>query len=330
MGLAPKIEKKRSFQFKECSVCGQHLGADEFAPTKSIFYPDGTLPMCNDCLNDYLRQAEYSWDVIDKVCQYADIPFVPAEWVRIQELYPAAPFQKYAEVFAGDEYEGLGWDDYFKEFKELEQRGMIRDELPLLGDEKRFELRQRWGANYDDEALIYLDNLYNGLCSTQNVAGALQIDQAIKICKMSYEIDKRIRAGEDFDKILSAYDKIVKAADFTPKSAKNASDFESVGELFKWLEKRGWKNQYFDNVSRDVVDETIKNIQAWSQRLYTEESGIGDEVTRRIEALKTAKTLEDGYYIDGDASADDLDKYSNDGYDKLFADETFSLEVDDE
>lgn len=100
-------------------------------------------------------------------------------------------------------------------------------------------------------------------------------------------------------------------------------------ELFRWLEKRGWKNQYYDNVPKDVVDETIKNIQAWNQRLYTEESGIGDEITRRIEALKTAKELEDGYYIDGTNTQDELDKYQNEGFEKLFNDETFDEVIDE-
>ena len=104
--------------------------------------------------------------------------------------------------------------------------------------------------------------------ATQNVSGALQVDQALKLCKMSYEIDSRIRSGEDFDKILASYDKLVRIADFTPKNAKNANDFDSVGELYRWLEKRGWKNKYYDGATRDVVDETIKNIQAWNQRLY--------------------------------------------------------------
>lgn len=68
---------------------------------------------------------------------------------------------------------------------------------------------------------------------TQNISGALQADQAIKICKISYELDCRIREGTDFDKMLTAYDKLVKTAEFTPKNVKNASDFESVGELCK-------------------------------------------------------------------------------------------------
>lgn len=329
MGLTPKIDKKRSFLLKKCSICGQSFGPESFAPTKSIFYPDGALPICNDCLESYLEDTGYSWDAVDKICQYADIPFIPSEWEKIHSMNPHGAFGKYAEIFLNEEYEGIGWDDYFKEFQKLKEDGAIKQELPLLGEEQRKELENRWGANYDDEALFYLENLYKGLMATQNVSGALQVDQALKLCKMSYEIDSRIRSGEDFDKILASYDKLVRIADFTPKNAKNANDFDSVGELYRWLEKRGWKNKYYDGATRDVVDETIKNIQAWNQRLYTEESGIGDEITRRIEALKTAKELEDNYFITDENTQDELDKYQNDGFDRLFSDEDFNTGVDE-
>ena len=329
MGLAPKIDKKRSFLLKKCTLCGQSFGPENFAPTKSIFYPDGALPICNDCLESYLEDTGYSWDAIDKICQYVDIPFIPSEWEKIHSMNPHGAFGKYTEVFLNEEYEGIGWDDYFKEFQKLKEEGTIEQELPLLGEEQRKELEKRWGANYDDEALFYLENLYKGLMATQNVSGALQVDQALKLCKMSYEIDSRIRSGEDFDKILASYDKLVRIADFTPKNAKNANDFDSVGELYRWLEKRGWKNKYYDGATRDVVDETIKNIQAWNQRLYTEESGIGDEITRRIEALKTAKELEDNYFITDENTQDELDKYQNDGFDQLFSDEDFNTGVDE-
>jgi hypothetical protein len=42
-----------------------------------------------------------------------------------------------------------------------------------LEDERKKYLKERWGANYDDEALNYLENLYNGMTNTQNVNGAL-------------------------------------------------------------------------------------------------------------------------------------------------------------
>ena len=137
------------------------------------------------------------------------------------------------------EFEGLGWGDYFKEFLKLKEAGKIEEELPLISDAERKKLQEKWGFNYDDEALHYLENLYDGLLLTQNINGALQSDQAIKICKISYEIDCRIRAGADFDKVLKSYDTLVKTAEFTPKNTKNANDFDSVGELVRWLEKAG-------------------------------------------------------------------------------------------
>ena len=322
MGLQPNIARKRSFALKQCSKCGASQTPDAFAPTKSIFYADGALPICNSCIEDYLDQHDYDWKFVDKLCQWTDIPFVPREWERLFEMNGSKTFGVYAEVFAQSEYEDLGWSDYFQAFKDLKASGDFDDELPGIADQKRKQLQERWGANYDDEALRYLENLYNGLMTTQNVNGALQVDQAIKICKMSYEIDNRIREGSDFDKLLASYDKLVKAAEFTPKNVKNINDFDSVGELIKWLEKRGWKNTFYDGVTRDIVDETIKNFQNFNQRLYTNESGIGEQITERINALKQAKAIEEETYY-GTNKSYDLDAFDDEGYSALVKDEEF-------
>lgn len=326
MGLQPNIARRRNFALKQCNRCGGTLTSDAFAPTKSIFYSDGALPICNSCITDYLVEVDFDWERVDKVCQWADIPFVPREWERLREMNGDNVFAAYAEVFAQSAYEGLGWSDYFKAYMDLKASGDIDDELPGLADQKRATLQERWGANYDDEALRYLENLYNGLMTTQNVNGALQVDQAIKICKMSYEIDNRIREGSDFDKLLASYDKLVKAAEFTPKNVKNINDFDSVGELIKWLEKRGWRNTFYDGVTRDIVDETMKNFQNFNQRLYTNESGIGEQITERINALKQAKQIEDETYY-GTNKEYDLDNYDNEGYMRLVKDEEFDASI---
>ena len=331
MGLQPDIARRRSFALKTCNRCQAPQTPESFAPTKSIFYADGALPICNSCIESYLEDVEFDWGEVNKLCQYADIPFVPKEWERMRELNGSNAFPKYAEVFAQSEYEDLGWSEYFEAFRALKASGELDDELPGIADKKRQQLQERWGANYDDEALRYLENLYNGLMTTQNVNGALQLDQAVKICKMSYEIDCRIREGVDFDKLLASYDKLVKAAEFTPKNVKNINDFDSCGELVKWLEKRGWRNTFYDDVSRDVVDETIKNIQAFNQRLYVNESGIGEEITSRLEALKNANAMEnqDNYY--GTNVDHNLDEYENGGYIGLFEGESdeFFAELED-
>lgn len=330
MGLAPNIQRKSKFISKKCSICGGTFGPESYAPTKSLFFPDGVVPVCNDCIDGIIAEKDDSWGIIDKVCQLADIPFVPKEWERLKEMDETNVFYRYANIFQSSEYEGLGWDDYYKAFLELKRANEVERELPGLADEKRRKLVEKWGGNYDDEALGYLEELFNGLMTTQNVNGALQVDQALKICKMSYEIDRRIAAGEDFDKLLASYDKMVKAAEFTPKNVKNINDFDTFGEATRWMEKRGWRNQFYDDVTRDIVDESMKNFQAFNQRLYTNESSIPEEIARRLEALKTTAEMENYYETDTDH---DLDAFEQDGYEALIhdtANEEFKVDLDDE
>lgn len=298
-----------------------------FQKQKSFFYKDGYLPICNSCIEEYLVENNFDWEAVDKVCQYADIPFVPSEFERLHEMNGDKVFPVYAKVFFSSDYNGLDWGVYFRRFKELKEAGLIDDELPVIKEKKLSQLKEKWGVNYDEEELHYLEGLYDGMLQTQNVNGALQDDQAKKLCKISLEIDSRIREGSDFDKILSSYDKLVKVAEFTPKNVKNATDFDSVGEVFRWLEKRGWVNKFYDGVTQDVVDETMKNIMNFNQRLYVNESGITEEIERRLSALKNAQELENYYNTDKEY---DLDEYDNAGYDELMKDEDFQVELDDE
>lgn len=326
--MKPNIPKQRKpFILKTCSRCNGSFGPDAFSETKSFFYKDGYLPICNSCIEEYLVENNFDWEAVDKVCQYADIPFVPSEFERLHEMNGDKVFPVYAKVFLSSDYNGLDWGVYFRRFKELKEAGLIDDELPIIKEKKLSQLKEKWGANYDEEELHYLEGLYDGMLQTQNVNGALQDDQAKKLCKISLEIDSRIREGSDFDKILSSYDKLVKVAEFTPKNVKNATDFDSVGEVFRWLEKRGWVNKFYDGVTQDVVDETMKNIMNFNQRLYVNESGITEEIERRLSALKNAQELENYYNTDKEY---DLDEYDNAGYDELMKDEDFQVELDDE
>ena len=326
MPIEPKIPKQNTFFTKKCNRCGVILPSDDYTKTRSVFYPDGYLPICNGCINDYLREGSYSWDTIDSVCRWADIPFIVKEWTRLAELNtPEKTWPVYAKVFAADCYQGIGWADYYKQYQRLRELGLIENEVPLVDQQRYAGLRAKWGGNYSNEDLDYLEDLYKGLQTTQNINGALQDDQARKICKLSLEIDSRIRAGDkDVDKFLSSYDKLVKTAEFTPKNTKNAIDFDSFAEVGLWLEKRGRQNKFYDQVTRDVVDETLKNVENYNQRLYINEGGIGEEITDRLNTLKSANSMEENLF--DIAPEQDLEEYDNAGY----AAEEFKVEVEDE
>ena len=327
MPLKPVFEI--DFEDKVCNCCGKTKDSFSFLQTKSFLFPSGYVDTCTDCIAKHLEGDE-SWESMDRICQYLDIPFDPKKYEELREVNtPAGLLKAYNLIYMNEEYARIDWGAYNEAYKELKERDALAEVIPGLSDERRRKLQDKWGYNYDEEALNYLENLYDGLLLTQNINGALQGDQALKICKISYEIDCRIREGADFDKLLASYDKLVKTGEFTPKNVKNASDFESMGELCRWLEKKGFKNRFYDGETRDIVDETIKNIQSWNQRLYINESNIGEEINNRIQQLKTAAELEN--YYDLDQNIDDYDNYENDGYEQLFRDdEEFAADLNKE
>lgn len=294
MPIIPKIPNPARGQSKQCNCCNRSLPLSQFSKTHNQFYIDGYLPICNDCIADWITTADSNWEFIDKLCMWAGIPFIVKEWERIKEItLPNETWASYAKVFQTQDYESLGWGDYYRQYKKLKEVGLIEEELPEIREQRYRDLRRKWGENYDDEELNHLEDLYKGLLNTQNISGALQIDQAQKLCKLSLEIDNRIRAGDkEVDKFMSSYDKIIKSAEFTPKNTKNATDFDSFAEVAYWLEKHGRINKFYDNVTRDVLDETLKNIENYNQRLYINEGGIGEEITQRLKALNAANELE--------------------------------------
>lgn len=321
-----KVVSEAKAKTKVCSSCGKERDTSYYFKTKSKFFTDGRLPICKYCLGARASVEEFSWEFIDKFCQWADIPFILDKFEQIKKNNPEMDvLEIYNNLFLNQEYDGVDWRSYNEAYLELEKNGGLKEIIPGMKEEELRRLQEKWGYNYDEEDLKYLETLYDGLLTTQNISGALQGDQALKICKISCELDKRIREGEDFDKMLTSYDKLVKVAEFTPKNVKNAGDFESISELVRWLEKRGFKNQYYDDVTRDVVDETITNIQSWLQRLYTNESNIGDEVTQRIQSLQNVAKMEN--YFDVGKKDVDFDMYESEGFEDLLKDEEFVADL---
>jgi hypothetical protein len=96
MGLHPNIERVKKFRLRQCVRCGQSFGEEGYAPTKSPFFPDGAITICNDCMDNALAENEWSWDYVDKMCQMADIPFIPKEWERLKEMNSHEVFYRYA------------------------------------------------------------------------------------------------------------------------------------------------------------------------------------------------------------------------------------------
>ena len=158
-------------------------------------------------------------------------------------------------------------DNERKELDKIKQMRAAAQEA-ILREKQIKDWHRKWGMDYDEQQLEYLENLHQGLLNSQNVVGALNEDQALKLCKISLIIEEKIRAGLDFSKELKSYDSLATLSNLTPKNVKDANEFDSFGEVYAYLEKTGWVNKYYDGAIRDEVDNTEKNIKNWIRYLY--------------------------------------------------------------
>lgn len=287
---------------KVCSKCGESKTLAHFIACENSIVHSGTLPICRECIADIIRAAapEQKWNTVNKICQWADIPFVPSEWDKVYHGNGAEAFGIYAAMFRKEEYKTLDWESYNAAYLELKERDAVEQGLPELKEEQEKQLIKKWGEAYSLEEIEYLEKLHQGILQSQNVVGALNEDQALKLCKISLVIEDKIRAGTDFSKDLKAYDELAKLSNLTPKNVKEANEFDSFGEVFAYMEKTGTVLPYYDNVVKDEVDYTIKNIKNWLKYLYVNETGVGDEIDERIKNLKLAAELEDDEFDEQD------------------------------
>lgn len=285
-------------KMRRCIKCNIEKNLIQFLPTKSKLFDEQFSTICRDCAARAIDNVpkEKRWKVVNKLCQWMDIPFLPQQWNELYEKNGFDAFGMYVSMFKNQEYETLDWETYNIMFLKLKEEERVEDAIPELKKNKLKLKRQRWGIDYDEIELEYLDNLYNGIVSTQSVVGSEQEDKAKKLCKIALRIEDKIRAGGDIDKDIRSYDMLSKSANFTPKSSESGEDFDSLGELFAYLEDSGWINKYYQDEIKDIVDETIKQYSLWVQNLYIKETGMAEEIQERIEQLKVSKDLIDEQY----------------------------------
>lgn len=308
--MTTTTKTKPKLTSKTCTKCGGYLSGASYYPTKSKFFPDGTLPICRECLDSMVGTEE--WWGMDKFCQWADYPFLPDVWTKLVTELEEGALTAYVKGYTNNlQYSQLDWKKAHDEWAALLKTGEYKDRIPDLSAARKAELTHTWGKGYTDDELTYMDKFYTGMCNSHNIITETQKHAAETLAKLSVRISQKISAGDDIDKDIGAYDKEMKIGGFTTENVKNMSDFESVGELIAYLEKVGWKNPYYEGAPKDVVDETIANMQAYLRRLVMGESNLKDAVEQRLSSLGLNKPG------DLDLSEEELDRYDVEGFNEI-------------
>ena len=282
---------------KNCILCKEDKSLANFIGVRSQLL-NGTLPICRKCVANYLanKTEDERWNAANKLCQLADIPFIPEEFEKIYQAHGTDAFGTYCSIFRDKQYESLDWTIYNDTYLQLKDEERVEDALPTIKTATKDKLVKKWGPNYDDQQIQYLENLHEGIMASVGIVSPLQEDQIIKLCKVSLIIEEKIRASMDIDKDLKSYDNLSKLAGITTEMMKEGNEFGSTGELCAFLEKLGFKPKYYDGAVRDEVDKSMQVIQYWLRYLYINETGIAEDIKERMEALKSSdKIIGDGF-----------------------------------
>lgn len=289
---------------RTCPVCKQSREDIEYVPTKSPFHPKGRSWICIPCLERLVDGSDLT--KVDQLCRWLDIPFLIDQWTRIYKNGKERTLRLYIKILEDNaSYKHLDWKAANERWKFALENNTLEDHIPEINERWRAEMAAKWPSTEmrTDEDYHYLENFYNDLCTTQNLVSATQRDDAKRLCEVGLLATKKIRAGLDAKNEMAIYHNIVKTEGFEPKNAKNIGDFDSVGELYTWLEKRGWKPKWHIE-PQDSVDFTIRNIQKYLQRLVVNEGSIGEQVENRKKQLELAEKLEEEYEYSPDLEED--------------------------
>ena len=322
-----KVRKTPRIVGKNCRKCDNYYNQDMFLNSNSWFFPDGYLDICNECLSKYLGDCT-DLQKADKFCQYADIPFNVNDWIAAARNNGYNAFKTYANQNWTKQYETIDWKPVHDEWVETFKEGKEREKVGIMRAEDLKELKEKWGNSFTEDQLLRFEALYEDIDKTQSITTAIQRDNAKKMCMLSYQIENAIwdseQKGSDIKALISAYDQLAKSADFTPKSAKNAGDFDSVGELCAFLEKRGFNNKFYDWVPRDEVDKVMMNLQKYVRRIVVGETNIAEELNEKLDAIQNMNRLENDY-------SDEEEEYNRITIEDDLADEfNEEFEVDEE
>lgn len=272
-----------------CLKCKQKKPEIEFAHTPSKFFPGHRSYLCNSCLETMINQENL--DEVDALCRWLDIPFDLNQWTRLYESHKDHTFSIYCNLLNDSKYMYSQWQDENERWLMAKKEKTIDEEIEVIADAQVKHLKKVWSPVYTTEELLFLENFYNQIIATQNVSTPILQHYARDLCEIELRIKKGLREGVDIKKDMDARDNIIKIAHFEATNAKNAADFESVGELMVYYGKKGWHPKWHHE-PQDSIDFCMENIQNYLKRLVDNEGNFSEQVEDAKERYNIIERLE--------------------------------------
>ena len=288
---------------RKCYKCKQEKPEYDFVRSPSKFLPHGRSYICTSCLEKMVAQD--NMNEVDKLCQFLDVPFDINAYTALYKIHGDRTLSAYFNTLLDDHYASTSWADENERWRIAREQGTFDDEVKELSEAKMVRLKKTWSPAYSTDDLLFLEDYYNQIIATQNVSTPILQHYARDLCEIELRIKKGLREGADIKKDMDARDNIIKIARFEASNAKNAADFESVGELMVYYGKKGWHPKWHSE-PKDSVDFMMQNVQNYLKRLVTNEGNFAEQVEEKRERYNMTERLEniENEAVDFDETAD--------------------------
>lgn len=167
----------------------------------------------------------------------------------------------------------------------------------LTEEDKRY-LTLKWGKTYRPDEWVILEQLYIDVINSFDIQSATHIDYLKFICKTSLKMNQALDLGdiEGFQKLAKTYDSLMKSAKFTAaqNKAESGEFVDSVGELVSICEEVGFIPRFHTDEPKDIVDLTLQDFKRYTNRLVTEEMGLGNMIEDALKQMQRLEEQEEG------------------------------------
>lgn len=260
---------------RRCLKCRQEKPEFNFQYTPCNFFPSHRSFICTSCLETMIDQENLG--EVDRLCRFLDVPFDLNKWTSLYPIHKDHTLSAYFNTLLDDHYQALQWSDENERWRLAREEGTIDDEIVAISEAKMRRLKKEWSPVYSNDELLFLDDYYNQIIATQNVSTPILKSRARDLCELTLRAKKGIREGLDVKKDMDAIENIIKTCNFNATNAKNAADFESVGELMVYFGKKGWHPKWHTE-PQDSIDFLIQNNQNFLKRLVINEGNFAEQV----------------------------------------------------
>lgn len=254
----------------KCETCSKSKPDSEYMPSSSPFWPRGHIHICYDCVEELVDGNDLNQ--VDRLLQLSNTAFMPQEWRKLWKREGIKAFRKYATLYNDFNYYKYDWSDQNERLMEAAKKGVIDLELEELKPAFLKKLKTRWGdlPEYD---LVWLETYYNNIMSDYNVQEETQRDMFRKICRMSLYIEKDLQNGGIDKDFMTQYNNFMTSA-LKNVQKKDSNAITSVGQIVEFIERNGYRANFYDGVPRDEIDMLLENMKEYIADLVRGETNL--------------------------------------------------------